>query len=134
MKEEYVKESSNVGLVVRSNSDPKYDSDVEGSFTDTYSKSVHDQVREHEEGFECCQVLPFIDMHDSTTQKIVSFFIGILHGVAGPGAILGIYFYIFIYVYIYVYFFMYTYIYMCNFRSITCGGNAIVEGQYLLFR
>mmetsp|Transcript_9661 Transcript_9661/g.9447 ORF Transcript_9661/g.9447 Transcript_9661/m.9447 type:complete len:316 (-) Transcript_9661:71-1018(-) len=90
MKEEYVKESSNVGLVVRSNSDPQYDSDVEGSFTDTYSKSVHDQVREHEEGFECCQVLPFIDMHDSTTQKIVSFFIGILHGVAGPGAILGV--------------------------------------------
>lgn len=34
--------------------------------------------------------LPFIDMRDPFTQKAVSFFIGILHGFAGPGAILGV--------------------------------------------
>lgn len=34
--------------------------------------------------------LAYFDMNDSTTQKIVSFSIGVLHGVAGPGAILGV--------------------------------------------
>ena len=34
--------------------------------------------------------LPFIDMHEPITQRLVSFLIGLLHGVAGPGGILGV--------------------------------------------
>ena len=32
-----------------------------------------------------CSWCPLVDMHDPSTQKIVSFSIGLLHGVAGPG-------------------------------------------------
>lgn len=39
---------------------------------------------------EACPLLPFVDMHDPTTQRIISFSIGLLHGVAGPGGILGV--------------------------------------------
>ena len=39
---------------------------------------------------EACPFLPYIDMHDPTTQRIISFSIGLLHGVAGPGGILGV--------------------------------------------
>jgi hypothetical protein len=39
---------------------------------------------------EACPILPYIDMHDPTTQRIISFSIGLLHGVAGPGGILGV--------------------------------------------
>lgn len=39
---------------------------------------------------EACPFLPNIDMHDPTTQRIISFSIGLLHGVAGPGGILGV--------------------------------------------
>jgi hypothetical protein len=75
----YIKGSTNIGLIVRANSDLKNvdsNSDVEESYSDTYVKSVHDHTHEHDKALECCRVLPFIDMHDSTTQKIVSFFIG----------------------------------------------------------
>jgi hypothetical protein len=39
---------------------------------------------------EACPLLPHVDMHDPTTQRIISFSIGLLHGVAGPGGILGV--------------------------------------------
>ena len=39
---------------------------------------------------EACPFLPYVDMHDPTTQRIISFSIGLLHGVAGPGGILGV--------------------------------------------
>mmetsp|Transcript_26881 Transcript_26881/g.45333 ORF Transcript_26881/g.45333 Transcript_26881/m.45333 type:complete len:326 (-) Transcript_26881:26-1003(-) len=44
----------------------------------------------HKELLDVCPLIPFIDMHDPTTQRIVSFSIGLLHGVAGPGGILGV--------------------------------------------
>ena len=34
--------------------------------------------------------IPFIDMGDNTTQRVVSVAMGLLHGVAGPGGILGV--------------------------------------------
>ena len=34
--------------------------------------------------------IPFIDMSNNTTQRIVSIAMGLLHGVAGPGGILGV--------------------------------------------
>jgi hypothetical protein len=37
-----------------------------------------------------CKCCPMLDLQDPTTQRIVSFLIGILHGVAGPGGILGV--------------------------------------------
>ena len=37
-----------------------------------------------------CQCCSFINMRDPITQRCISFCIGILHGVAGPGAILGV--------------------------------------------
>jgi hypothetical protein len=36
-----------------------------------------------------CVFFPLVDMKDPLTQKIISFCIGLLHGVAGPGGILG---------------------------------------------
>jgi hypothetical protein len=39
---------------------------------------------------DVCPIIPHIDMHDPTTQQIISFSIGLLHGVAGPGGILGV--------------------------------------------
>jgi hypothetical protein len=39
---------------------------------------------------EECPMCSFIDMNDSTTQRMLSFCIGLLHGVAGPGGILGV--------------------------------------------
>lgn len=54
----------------------------------------HDGTYEIEEEehvvVEDCPWCPFIDMHDPNTQKIISFAIGLLHGVAGPGGILGV--------------------------------------------
>lgn len=39
---------------------------------------------------EECSYCPFINMQDPSTQRILSFAIGLLHGVAGPGGILGV--------------------------------------------
>ncbi len=39
---------------------------------------------------EDCPWCPFIDTRDPFTLKVVSFSIGLLHGVAGPGGILGV--------------------------------------------
>ncbi|RYG99226.1 hypothetical protein EON65_50490 [archaeon] len=47
-------------------------------------------VHEHENIAQECPILSFIDMNDPTTQKILSFCIGLLHGVAGPGGVLGV--------------------------------------------
>lgn len=53
--------------------------------------TLHLEHDHHHMGLsEVCPFLPNIDMHDATTQKIISFSIGLLHGVAGPGAILGV--------------------------------------------
>ena len=50
-----------------------------------------------EDHLECCgtaittaSCATFLDMRDPWTQKVLSFSIGILHGAAGPGAILGV--------------------------------------------
>ena len=50
-----------------------------------------------EDHLECCGVTittatcaTVLDMRDPWTQKVISFSIGILHGAAGPGAILGV--------------------------------------------
>lgn len=44
----------------------------------------------HDAYVEECPWCPFINMHDPYTQRILSFSIGLLHGVAGPGGILGV--------------------------------------------
>lgn len=51
-----------------------------------------DHNHDHHHNFmaEDCPWCPFVDMHDPYTQRIVSFAIGLLHGVAGPGGILGV--------------------------------------------
>lgn len=45
---------------------------------------------EHFHIVEDCTWCPFLDMRDPITQRFVSFAIGLLHGVAGPGGILGV--------------------------------------------
>ena len=39
---------------------------------------------------DCFRCLPFLDMRDPFTQKVISFTIGMLHGIAGPGGVLGV--------------------------------------------
>ena len=55
-----------------------------------YPIAHHEFEHGHHFDAEDCPWCPFIDRHDPTTQKVVSFSIGLLHGVAGPGAILGV--------------------------------------------
>lgn len=52
-----------------------------------YHSHTHDM---HEDDITECSMCPFVDMRDPFTQRLVSFSIGILHGVAGPGGILGV--------------------------------------------
>lgn len=42
-------------------------------------------------GTEDCSWCPFLDMRDPFTQRIVSLFMGILHGFAGPGGVLAVF-------------------------------------------
>lgn len=60
--------------------DPLIDSSISNSFIQNKDNS--------KEGI--FQILKCIDMRDPFIQKIVSFSIGLLHGVAGPGGILGV--------------------------------------------
>ena len=55
------------------------------------AKLEHESIFHHHGDIsEACPFIPYIDMHDPTTQRIISFSIGLLHGVAGPGGILGV--------------------------------------------
>lgn len=48
------------------------------------------ELHEHRITVETFAWCPLLDMHDPLTQRVVSFSIGLLHGVAGPGGILGV--------------------------------------------
>jgi hypothetical protein len=51
----------------------------------------HDHLHAHEQQcIEECQGCFFVDLHDPFVQRILSFSVGLLHGIAGPGAVLGV--------------------------------------------
>ncbi len=71
------------------------DSTESNNNSEKHTTHAHDHTDldyDHHHNFvaEDCPWCPFIDMHDPYTQRIVSFSIGLLHGVAGPGGILGV--------------------------------------------
>lgn len=68
-------------VVMRTELDePQSSDDVYGFFAD-----------EHRSEFVSpCPACLIVDMHDPFTQRVLSFSIGLLHGVAGPGGILGV--------------------------------------------
>lgn len=56
-----------------------------------WKDSEDSMFHHHDDGIDSdCESCPFLDMRDPFTQRMVSFSIGILHGVAGPGGILGV--------------------------------------------
>lgn len=57
------------------------------STDDGFTEKIDSQLVSH--GWEIFQGHS-IDMHEPITQRIVSFLIGLLHGIAGPGGILGV--------------------------------------------
>lgn len=57
---------------------------------DHHHHHPHSQGQHVEYAVEECSYCPFINMQDPSTQRILSFAIGLLHGVAGPGGILGV--------------------------------------------
>lgn len=64
-------------------------SDVE-AITSMKTLNHHDHEAESLLIEQCCSIIPFVDLHEPITQRIVSFSIGLLHGVAGPGGVLGV--------------------------------------------
>lgn len=57
---------------------------------DDHHHHHHHSGQHVEYAVEECSYCPFINMQDPSTQRILSFAIGLLHGVAGPGGILGV--------------------------------------------
>jgi len=67
-------------VVLRTELDEPQSDDFYRSFADEHRSDL----------VSLCPTCLFVDMHDPFTQRVLSFSIGLLHGVAGPGGILGV--------------------------------------------
>jgi len=63
----------------------------ESDITDGHLHHHHHNHSHHHDLADDCTWCPFIDMRDPLVQRIVSFAIGLLHGVAGPGGVLAVF-------------------------------------------
>lgn len=64
---------------------------VSSNWTPTDGPFSHHHDGDVQYATQECQQCPFVDMRDPTTQRVVSFAIGLLHGVAGPGGVLAVF-------------------------------------------
>ena len=81
--------SSSVALLV--NQQQGWNSTSQSHAVGAEGSDSHHLQHHHSLLAEDCKWCPFIDMRDPFTQRVVSFAIGLLHGVAGPGGVLAVF-------------------------------------------